>query len=359
MGSQLPLEDAHPMYLSLAAMEGLPPEPKVRVTRLRTFKSIYPGLLAALVIMIAAKWLAGHYSAPPMLYALLIGMGFHFIYADGAGKPGVEFASRTLLRFGVALLGARITLEQIVSLGPMPIIIAFVGLVTTIILGVLGARMLGLRQPFGLLSGGAVAICGASAALAIASVLPRSDENERDAVLTVVTVTALSTIAMILYPLIAHALVLDDIRAGIFFGAAIHDVAQVVGAGFTISPEAGNVATYVKLVRVALMLPAVVTIMLFANRGNPGSAYQGPKVPLFLLGFAALVGIRSTGVIPPLLVDGISDMSNLCLMTAIGALGMKTSLRDLAKVGWKPIALMGGETMWIAAIALLGIWVLL
>ena len=111
------------------------------------------------------------------------------------------------------------------------------------------ARRLGLKPLFGVLSGGAVAICGASAALAIASVLPRNDTRERDTILTVVSVTALSTLAMILYPVFATSIGLDHKQAGIFIGGTIHDVAQVVGAGYTISNETGDIATYVKLLQ--------------------------------------------------------------------------------------------------------------
>ena len=142
---------------------------------------------------------------------------------------------------------------------------------------------------FGVLSGGAVAICGASAALAIASVLPRDENRERDTILTVVSVTALSTLAMILYPVFATSIGLDHKQAGIFIGGTIHDVAQVVGAGYTISNETGDIATYVKLLRVAMLLPAVFAIsFLFARNGGDGEGAR-PTLPLFLVGFAALV----------------------------------------------------------------------
>src|SRR5439155_1619007 len=122
------------------------------------------------------------------------------------------------------------------------------------------ARILGLSRAFGALSGGSVGICGASAALAIASVLPKTRESERDVILAVVVVTGLSTIAMILYPMLVTAIGLDHLRAGLFLGGTIHDVAQVVGAGYMISQKTGDVATYVKLLRVAMLLPVVGAI---------------------------------------------------------------------------------------------------
>jgi Conserved hypothetical protein 698 len=168
------------------------------------------------------------------------------------------------------------------------------------VLGAFAAQRLGLSRSFGVLSGGAVSICGASAALAIASVLPRTRESERDTILTVVTVTVLSTIAMIVYPLFVMAIGLDYVHAGIFLGGTIHDVAQVVGAGYSISSLTGDVATYVKLLRVTMLLPVVFSIAFVVSRGAKGGQ-RGWKVsvPLFLVGFAVSLvpshGDRSAG----------------------------------------------------------------
>jgi uncharacterized integral membrane protein (TIGR00698 family) len=347
---------AQAIFQSYDGMEGLaaaaPPEP--HPTRWRAFfHRIYPGLLAAGTIALAATWLSDQYKSPVMLFALLFGMTFHFLYEEGRCVAGIEFSSKAVLRVGVALLGARITAHQILELGAMPIATVVVGIISTIALGAFAARSLGLSRSFGVLSGGAVAICGASAALAIASVLPRTSESERDTILTVVTVTLLSTIAMILYPLFATALGFDHVHAGIFLGGTIHDVAQVVGAGYSISPETGDVATYVKLLRVSMLLPVVFCIAFVVARGAKGGK-GGAKVslPLFLVGFAVLVALNSAGLLSKLATDVANDASRWCLVTAIAALGMKTSFKDLAAVGWKPIALMVLETGWIAALTI-------
>lgn len=320
------------------------------------FQRIYPGLLVAGTIALATTWLAQHYQSPVMLFALLFGMAFHFLYEEGRCVAGIEFSSKAVLRVGVALLGARITAHQILALGAMPIATVVVAIVSTIALGAFAARRLGLSRSFGVLSGGAVGICGASAALAIVSVLPRTHESERDAILTVVTVTLLSTIAMITYPLFVTALGFDHVHAGIFLGGTIHDVAQVVGAGYSISPETGDVATYVKLLRVSMLLPVVFAIAFVVNRGAKGK-HGGAKVslPLFLIGFAVLVALNSAGLLSKTTTDLANDASRWCLVTAIAALGMKTSFKDLAAVGWKPIALMVLETAWIAALTVIAV----
>ena len=314
-------------------------------------RAIYPGLLMSGTIALAATWLAQHYNSPVMLFALLFGMTFHFLYEEGRCIAGIEFASKAILRLGVALLGARITAAQIFALGLSPIVIVLLGMATTIGLGTWFSRVFRLNRSFGVLSGGAVAICGASAALAIASVLPRHEDSERDAILTVVAVTALSTLAMILYPIFVVAIGLDHARAGIFLGGTIHDVAQVVGAGYTVSQETGDIATYVKLLRVAMLLPAVFAISFTLTRGSAAHAAT-PALPSFLVGFALLVLANSFGLIPKTLIDLANDVSRWCLVAAIAALGMKTSFKDLFAVGWRPIGLMLVETGWIAAIVL-------
>jgi hypothetical protein len=230
------VEDSLDHYYSLESMEGVSPPPaqarphwSSRLPKGAFVHDVYPGMIAAGTVGMAATWLSQHYNAPVMLFALLLGMAFRFLHEEGRCVRGIEFSARTILRIGVALLRLRITFGQIASLGIEPVIIVVTGVATTIAFGLLLARLLGLGANFGYLSGGAVGICGASAALAISSTLPAYDKRERDTVLTVVGVTTLSTIAMIFYPVLVSALHLDHAQAGMFLGGSIHDVAQVVG----------------------------------------------------------------------------------------------------------------------------------
>ncbi len=346
-------------YDSFDSMEGIaaiettaPPRLFQSLPQSKLIHAIYPGVLVAGTIALASAWLAQHYTTPVMLFALLFGMAFHFLHEEGRCVAGIEFSSRTVLRAGVALLGVKITLAQIVGLGFLPVATVVVGVATTILIGVFLARRLGLPTLFGVLSGGAVAICGASAALAIASVLPQREESERDTILTVVSITALSTLAMIVYPIFATSIGLDHVHSGIFIGGTIHDVAQVVGAGYMISPETGDVATYVKLLRVAMLLPAVFVITVVLARTGEQGAHVRPTLPGFLIVFALLVIVNSFGLIPRAAIDLASDVSRWCLVTAIAALGMKTSFKALFAVGWRPIGLMVAETAWIAVLVL-------
>lgn len=312
-----------------------------------------PGVLVSATIALAAAFLSEHYGGPLMLYALLLGMAFHFLSEDKPCLPGIDFAARSILRVGVALLGVRITLDQVASLGVSSVVMVVLVVILTIAVGVLLSRCLGLSQQQGLLSAGAVAICGASAALALSSVMPKNQHSERTTLLTVVGVTTLSTVAMVVYPLLVDFIGLDEQAAGVFLGATIHDVAQVVGAGYIISAQTGDVSTVVKLLRVAMLVPVVFCFsMMFRNANDDNERVKTPLLPGFLLVFIMLVVLNSSGVIPTMLVSQLSELSRCALVTAISALGIKTSFRRLAVVGWKPVVLMVGETLFLALLVL-------
>ena len=316
-------------------------------------RSLFPGVLACGVVAAAATFLSEHYGAPVMLFALLLGLAMNFLSGEGACKPGIEFTARTLLRVGVALLGLRITLSQVAELGWQPLVIIVLTVALTIGVSMLAARLLGFQTLFGLLSGGATAICGASAAMALAAALPNHPLKERATLFTVVGVSALSTLAMIAYPMIAQAAGLDPHAAGVFLGATIHDVAQVVGAGYSMSQQTGDVATLVKLMRVAMLVPVIVFAVLLSRR-QAGEA-QGPRPPLlpgFAVAFAVLVAVNSTGWLPGVVSHTGSDLSRWLLVASIAGIGMKTQLKELVTVGLKPVALMIGETVFLAALTL-------
>ena len=321
---------------------------------LGSYRSIGRGLLVCVTIALATTFIADHYGGPTLLYALLFGMSLHFLSEESRCREGIEFAARTVLRLGVALLGARMTLAQVGDLGLGPVLTVIGSVALVIVLGALCARVLGLPRDLGLLTGGAVAICGASAALALSAVMPRHETSERNTILTVVGVTTLSTMAMVIYPLIAGVLEFSNIQAGIFLGGTIHDVAQVVGAGYMISEQTGDNSTLVKLVRVAMLVPAVMVFMWFfrASRHEEGKATKVPMLPSFLVGFVVLVVVNSLGLIPETMNEGMSTLSRWCLVTAIAALGIKTSFQKLAVVGWRPVILMILETLLLLGVVL-------
>lgn len=328
-------------------------------SKLRAFSAkVFPGLAIAVTIGFAASFLGEHYGAPTMLFALLLGMALGFIYEDERTVVGVDFAGCEVLRLGVALLGLRIAIGDVIAVGWSTLALMAVGIVSTILVGMGLSRLLGFRSRFGALTGGAVAICGASAAMALSAVLPNDKFKEQNTIFAVIGVTSLSTLAMIVYPIISGSLEHSDMAAGLFLGGTIHDVAQVVGAGYSISESAGDQATLVKLIRVAFLVP-VVFMFAIAFRGNSAEAKGGQVLPWFLIAFAVFVVINSYFPLPDVLQSTLVEASRFMLVTAIAAIGLKSNLKQLVNVGVRPVILMVLETLWLAAVILVGMEVVL
>jgi uncharacterized integral membrane protein (TIGR00698 family) len=329
----------------------------------QTLRRAWPGSATCVLIALAASFVAALHQGPPMLYALLFGTAFHYQSLEDRTAPGVDFCSRSLLRLGVGLLGARITLEQVFALGGVTAGLVLLAVATTIACGLGLARLLRLPWTMGMLAGGATAICGASAALAIAAVLPRREGQEapeRQALIVVVMATLLSTVAMVLYPPLARHLQLPAAFAGLFIGGSIHDVAQVVVAGYAVSPAAGDVASVVKLLRVSLLVVVVLAVSLVgrdrsAPRPAPRLSRVAGLVPGFLWLFVALAALNSLGMLKPL-QEGLNAASRACLMLGVAGLGMKTSFPRLASAGWRPVLLMVVTAAWLASVLLGAAW---
>jgi len=301
-----------------------------------TLRDAMPGLLLSATIALAVRFISDRLGGPAMLYALLFGMAFNFLTEDEQFARGIRYASRNILRIGVALLGLRITVGDVMELGWPVVALIVASVVATIVIGGLIGRAFGLKGDQSILSAGAVAICGASAALAIASVLPSHKDHERNMILTVAGVT-------------------DNATAGIFLGATIHDVAQVVGAGYMISDQTGEISTLVKLIRVACLVPVVITISMVMHRRRSADSGNEPLLPWFLVAFVAFVIVNSMGWVPADAQTMLTPVSSWCLLTAVAALGVKTSLKALADVGPAPIGVMLIQTAFLAAFVIGGI----
>lgn len=316
------------------------------------------------VLALAAKFLSDHYGAPAMLMALLLGLAFHFLVEDDNAKcgPGVDTASKSILKIGVALLGARVSFDLLTHLGAATIALITASIVMTIGFAFIGARLLGRGWRLAVLTGGAVSICGASAALAIAAVLPKNEHSERNLTFTVFGVTILSTLAMVVYPIIAKWLVLSDTEAGVFLGGTIHDVAQVVGAGFTLSDGVGEAATTVKLIRVTLLAPLILLLAFILGRFNLTGGHSGkrqPIIPTFVVGFLVLATFNSFGLFAPWLQAQLWALSKWAMLAAIAGVGIKTELRRILHIPFQSIILILAETVFIAVFVLAGtIWFL-
>lgn len=296
----------------------------------------YPGAALCVVLALAGSFLAEHYGAPALVLVLLLGFGFASQAVDIRLQPGVEFCSRQILRVGIALLGARIGVEQLMTVGSLPLLVVLT--CTPIIIGsaLLLGRWLGLPRLQSLVAGVAVAICGVSAAVAVAAVIPQGKLEDRRLLGVVVGVTALGTLSMLVLPPLFSLMGYSDPQTGLLLGASIHDVAQAAGAGYLVSDTAGDIATLTKLLRVALLAPLVLLLGALLNRNSSGKAEH----PWFLLGFVTLFGMNSLGWLPEDLRQALASTSQACLLVTMAALGMRTSLSSLIAQGWKPFALL-------------------
>ncbi|KAB7648689.1 YeiH family protein [Polymorphobacter fuscus] len=330
--------------------------PKVRP------RDYLPGLVVAVLATMAAASLTQRYGAPLTLMALLIGLALNFLSADRRLTPGLTLASRELLRWAIVLVGARITLAQIAALGPESLVMVVITVTVTIAAGVGAARLLGFSAPFGVLAGGAVAICGGSAAMALSATLGERRVRQAELTLVLVGISAMSALAMMVYPTIAHGLGFNDAQAGYFLGGSIHDVAQALGAGYAFSPAAGETATIVKLARVAMLAPVLGVIALrfppqleiTAPHGKPTA--RTAIVPWFVLGFFGVAAINSTGIIPAPVSLFAADSAAWMLAISVAATAIRSPLAEILKAGPKPLLVIAVSTLTAFALSLLYAW---
>lgn len=312
----------------------------------------------AIVAVLAAPLVGRFVTIPAMVIALLIGIALHPVAARPVFQPGMIFCVKKLLRIAVALLGIRIALADIAALGASSILLVVTAMAVTLISGFLLARLFGQNASFGALAGAATAVCGASATLATGTVVPNYKGKEADIAFVVVAVNALSTVAMVLYPALCVWLGFDAHVTGVVLGSTIHDVAQVVGAGYAVSQDVGNTAVVVKLFRVFLLLPVVLAVgWYFTSRGAEHGEAKVP-VPVFALVFLALCVVNSVLSVTPLapiylpVKAVLSETATWGLLIAIGALGLGTSVSAMAKLGYRHILTVSGTTAVILAIAI-------
>lgn len=313
-------------------------------------RSLGPGLVLVAATVLAAGYVSDLSGAPFTLVALLVGLALNPLGSDRRLEPGLAFVSQTLLRVGIVLLGARVTVAQIADLG-LPAFLAIAGIVgVTIGVGVLAARALGSGAAFGALAGGAVAICGASAALAFAALLGERRVGQAQLGVVLVGISAMSAAAMFFYPLLMHGLGLDSRTAGFVLGASIHDVAQALGAGFSVSPEAGQTASVVKLTRVALLAPALAVVAMFLRGGDSGKSRV--EAPWFVLGFFAVAALNSTVALPAALTAGAGTAATWLLAGAVTATGIRSPLRDVLGGGPRPLLVIAAASAAALGLAL-------
>jgi uncharacterized integral membrane protein (TIGR00698 family) len=331
--------------------------------RRATFVALVPGLAAAGAVAAAAfalrtLSLPGLQLMSPLLLAIVIGMTLGNVFGiAGAARPGLAFSLRAPLRIGIALLGLQITFSQIAGIGVAGLLIIGFAVVGTFAVVVRVGTMLGVDPKLARLIAAGTAICGASAIIAANTVVRDRDEA---VAYSLATVTLFGTVSMFAYPLLGALLPLDDLAYGLWVGASVHEVAQVVAAAFAHGPASGEFGTIAKLARVLMLAPMVVGLgYLLARReatlGRPAAAVP---VPWFVLGFMAMVVLASTGLAADGLRHSVALTAQVLLALALAAVGLETNLRRVVAQGWRPLLLGGLGTLFIggSTLALALLW---
>jgi uncharacterized integral membrane protein (TIGR00698 family) len=301
-------------------------------------------LLAALAVWLAdVPWIKGRFHVSALLLVILLGMLWKSLLpVPAAMLPGIRLAQRPILRWAVAGLGFRLSLPELWKIGAPALIVVIVSTAVALLFGWWVARRLGVGEKLGLLLGVGGAICGASAVVAADSVV---QGEKQDAALALGIITLLGTIGIAAYPVIQHLSGMSDFVYGVWDGASLHEMAQVVAAGFAVSDEAARVATVVKLARICLLAPVVLYLGWSLRRHHQaaGRAHVAP-VPWFLGVFVLCALINSLGVLPAPVIDKLrlADLWLLCV--GMAGVGLQTGFSDLRSAGLRPIA--AGTAQW-------------
>lgn len=308
-----------------------------------------PGLILAGVTSLAAAWLSDHYGMPMILMGLLLGLALSFTANEENTHPGLDLVARDGLRIGIVLLGFQVTFAQIADVGAVSFALLLGIMFTTFAAGLLGARIWGQSRYAGILAGGATAICGASASLALYAVIGRERLPQAQFAMNLVAVALASAFAMTAYPVIAAQIGLDDRAAGFLIGASVHDVAQAIGGGYSYSDVAGAEATIVKLARVTLLAPAVLLVTLWIGGAGRGGSKQAPwrrlALPWFILGFLLFVTINSAFTLPAQLGETALTLSKALLLLAVTATALRSRMDALKTLGWRSVMPVASATI--------------
>ncbi len=310
---------------------------------------LLPGLLVTFSLAVVATFVSNleivrkTVNFSPLIIAILLGIIIgNIIKFPESFKPGIIFSLKKILRVAIVFLGFRLTLQEVASVGLEGLIVDTIMLVGTFLIGVwISRKLFGLDSQMSYLIASGSSICGASAVLATAPVVKAEMHH---AAMAVATVTIFGTIAMFIYPAVYKAgLLLDfnDILYGLWTGATVHEVAQVVAAGFAISLDAGNTATIAKLTRVMMLAPLLIILSFYlakkhATHGT-GVTLRDIPIPWFVFGFIAMVFVNSTHIVPEKAVSVINVVDGFLLTVAMGAMGIETNINKIKGVGMKPI----------------------
>jgi uncharacterized integral membrane protein (TIGR00698 family) len=320
--------------------------------------TVWPGLVLTAVIAgtgFTLREIPGLGLFSPMILSIVTGIVFHNVIGTPVrAKPGVAFSLRRILRLAIILLGLQLTAEEVIDVGGKGIAVIALTLIGTFLFTTWVGRLIGVDRKLTQLIAAGTSICGASAVIATNTVTQAHDE---DVAYAVACVTVFGSIAMFAYPLLPAVLHLDPHAFGLWSGASIHEIAQVVAAAFQDGKQAGEFATIAKLSRVMMLAPMVIVLGLMASRRASRHGYvhsqAKPPLPWFVLGFVALVGVNSVVTIPSEARGVIVLATTFLLSMALAAMGLETDIAKLRAKGMPPFILGLSSFIFIAGFSLL------
>lgn len=306
-------------------------------------------------VAIALRQWSGIQSLSPLILAVLLGIGVkNTVGVPAACHPGITFALKRLLRLAIILLGLQLSAVQLIEVGPISLLIVAVTLTSTFVFTCWLGRQLGIRPALVQLIAAGTSICGASAVVATNTVVDGRDE---DVAYAVTVVTVFGTVSMLMYPIIAAATHLTPVAFGVWSGASIHEVAQVVAAAFQGGQVSGELATIAKLSRVLFLIPMMLMLGVATGRSRrrrsaaPALRSRSLPIPWFIVGFIGLVGLNSVNLIPAGLKAGLISGNTVLLTVAIAAMGLETNLLQIKQTGVKPLYLGAAAWLFISCVS--------
>lgn len=306
--------------------------------------SLVPGLAYTGVVVLigfATSWRWTEVS--PLTVSLLIGVAIANVgLIPSACDAGLKFASKHVLRAGIVLLGLQLSFDEVVHLGGRGLL-AVVCVVTVTFFGTQAiARALGVTPGLGLLTATGFSICGVSA---ISAMVGAVDGDEEDATYAIALVTLFGSVSILALPFVGHLFDAGNVRFGMWSGAAVHDVAQVVATATAYAPASLAPAIIVKLTRVLFLAPLVTTVALRHRRTSPGTGRGVSPLPLFIVLFIAMVAVRSTGFLSDGIISTSRHVEKVALAVALVGLGSGVRVAKLRILGARPLVL--GVASWI------------
>ncbi|WP_043902817.1 YeiH family protein [Helicobacter cetorum] len=308
------------------------------------------GIIVALALYIAqfAFFKNNHISA--LLVGVLLGLLGSFIYPKYSHhlNSGVQLSAKKLLRLGVVLYGFKVSITEILSYGFSPLLIALIVVIVIFFIGVLLGNKLGLDKETSMLVSIGSAVCGAAAVLALEGVLKSKPFKS---VIAVGTVIVFGLLSMFLYPFVYNLgiIPLNPMQEGVYIGATLHEVANVVGASSSINLEAEKVAITIKMVRVILLIPLLLGVSFYFSKNNSTTEKTKLQIPWFAFAFLGMVVVHSylplltKDVLNPQTLENsfalLRQISEIFLIFAMSALGLQVDVKNFASSGGKAFLL--------------------